>query len=155
MGFWMVLRAAEKSIQKTFWNLPSVKFIFNPDLYSHLHFPFASSLPPFLPHRFFLSIKSDITHVCEIKAAAVPEGMRSERGTACQLQLLTYTYRCSFPTHLRWAGQCAYVQLHPASWNQSIFIIIASPDSKMLLAPARECCTTKEMGAPIQVLSLA
>ena len=85
-------------MQKTFRNLLTVKFTFNPDLYTHLHFSFASSLPPFLPHSFFLSIKSEVIHICEIKTAAVPEGMRSKRGTACQLQLLVHADRYSFPT---------------------------------------------------------
>jgi len=72
--------------------------MFNPDLYTHLHFSFASSLPPFFSHSFFLSIKSDITHVCEIKTAAAPEGTQSKRGTAHELPSLVYTYTYSFLT---------------------------------------------------------
>lgn len=104
------IRAQEKSIQKTFWNLLTVKFMFNSDLYTNLHFSFASSLPP-LPHSFLLSIKSGIIPVCEIKPAAAPEGTRSEDGQPVNYSQ-TPTGSPFWPSCR--AGQCVRAP-HPAT----------------------------------------
>lgn len=106
--------------------------MFKPDLYTHPHFSFASSPNPSFPHSFFLSIKSDIIPVYEIKPAAVPQGMRSKRRTACQLQLLVYSYRYLFLT--QGSGEqvctCTY-NFTPPRWNLNIFTIKATPDNEM------------------------
>lgn len=91
---------------------------------------FFCQLPPTFPSAQLLSLHQIRHHPCLWNQNSCSSSRNEVRKrdspstsiTRIRLQVLVSD------TELQWVGQRVYIQLHPARWNQNIFIIKASPD---------------------------